>query len=277
MSTDRYEPPSAGGGAADRELRRVRELLEFVLNGSLPHAPGLEMRDVSTEAELKIEVKRSRAAVPPPWHSMRAGHLSSRRSRPAAIATSRIRVSACSPLLCAQRAELAADALTLSDDLRTVRPLRNVEADPLHIDGLPLASNVVGSLALATTAAVNAQKDGRPRPGADGSSSGREGGSGEGGEGGGGCDEGGDDHEVGAFRVAARVRARREELQQRLRRGVNLYSDEVTFHDGDDEEPAGASEREVNVGDLLLGKQDSKVMNRPQRLTGDFRTGLTDS
>ena len=61
LATSTYAPPADGGTMADRELRRVRALLEFVLSGAVPEDAPLELRDIAQESTVQIQRRLAEA------------------------------------------------------------------------------------------------------------------------------------------------------------------------------------------------------------------------
>jgi len=63
LATDKYAPPASGGTMADFEVRRLRELLSFVVSGELPANPSLEVLDLQQASELQYEYREADAAA----------------------------------------------------------------------------------------------------------------------------------------------------------------------------------------------------------------------
>ena len=63
LGNEKYAPPVSGGTMADSEVRRLRELLSFVVSGELPANPSLEVLDLQQASELQYEYREANAAV----------------------------------------------------------------------------------------------------------------------------------------------------------------------------------------------------------------------
>jgi len=63
LTNDKYAPPASGGTMADYEVRRLRELISFVISNELPANPSLEMLDLQQASELQYECFEASAAA----------------------------------------------------------------------------------------------------------------------------------------------------------------------------------------------------------------------
>ena len=63
LTNDKYAPPASGGTMADYEVRRLRELISFVISNELPANPSLEMLDLQQASELQYECLEASAPL----------------------------------------------------------------------------------------------------------------------------------------------------------------------------------------------------------------------